>query len=116
MILERKELRDKETSEIFVEALYDSSNIIKSIYLPAKKTLFIIFKKGVVYSYANVDPELYVGFENSDSQGVYFSKNIAKNTNCYYYKEYKLYDFEKKEIFGLIEERKSILNEEKNKI
>lgn len=116
MILERKELRDEETSELFVEALYDSTNIIKSIYLPTKNMLFIIFKKGVVYSYANVDAELYVGFENSDSQGVYFSKNIAKNAKCSYYKEYKLYDFEKKEIFGLIEERKAILKEESNKI
>ena len=115
MLLERKELKDEETLEFFVEALFDSSNIVKSIYLPAKKTLFIIFKKGVVYSYSNVDNELYVGFENSDSQGVYFAKNIAKNPICHYYREYRLYEFEKKEIFALIEERKQILKEEKNK-
>lgn len=113
MILERKELTDSETSEIFVEGYYDSSNIIKSVYLPDKKMLFIIFKKGVVYSYHNVDLELYLGFENADSQGVYFSKNIAKNQKCRYYREYKLYEFEKKEIFTLIEERKQILEEEK---
>lgn len=114
MILERKELTDSETSEIYIEGYYDSSNIIKSIYLPEKKTLFIIFKKGVVYSYSNVDVELYLGFENADSQGVYFSKNIAKNPICYYYREYKLYEFEKKEIFTLIEERKQIIEAEKN--
>lgn len=115
MLLERKELKDQETSEIFVEGYFDSSNIIKSIYLPDKKTLFIIFKKGVVYSYSNVDAELYLGFENADSQGVYFSKSIAKNPKCIYYREYKLYEFEKKEIFALIEERKQLLEEQKNK-
>lgn len=116
MILERKELTDSETSEIFVEGYYDSSNIIKSVYLPEKKTLFIIFKRGVVYSYYNIDLEVYLGFENADSQGVYFSKNIAKNPKYVYYREYKLYEFEKKEIFTLIEERKQILDEEKNKL
>jgi hypothetical protein len=114
MLLERKELRDEETQELFYEALFDSSNIMKSIYLPGKKMLFIIFKKGVVYSYASVDAELYVGFENSDSQGVYFSKNIAKNPNCTYFREYKLYEFEKKDMLKLIEEQKQLL-EEKNK-
>lgn len=115
MILERKEQKDIETSEIFVEGYYDSSNIIKSIYLPERKMLFIIFKKGIVYSYSNIDSELYLGFENADSQGVYFSKNIAKNPNCVYYREYKLYEFEKKEIFSLIEEKKIALEESKNK-
>ena len=115
MLLERKELTDSETSEMIIEALYESSNIIKSMYLPAKKTLFIIFRKGFVYSYSNVDNELYVGFEVADSQGIYFSKNISKNANCLYYKEYKLYEFEKMDIFKLIEERKQILKEDGNK-
>lgn len=114
MLLERKELTDTDSGELLVEALYDSSNIMKSIYLPDKKTLFIFFKKGVVYSYHNVDNEVYVGFENSDSQGVYFSKNMAKNPNCIYYREYKLYEFEKKDMLKLIEEQKQLL-EEKNK-
>ena len=114
MLLERKELKDSESDELYVEALYDSSNIMKSIFLPEKKMLFIIFRKGVVYSYRNVDNEIYVGFENSDSQGVYFSKNIAKNPLCTYYREYKLYEFEKKDMLKLIDEQKQLL-EEKNK-
>jgi hypothetical protein len=97
-----------------VEALYDSSNIMKSIYLPQKEMLFVIFRKGVVYSYRNVDIELYLGFENTDSQGVYFSKNIIKNKTCVCYREYKLYEFEKKDMLKLIEEQKQLL-EEKNK-
>lgn len=114
MLLERKELTDLESGELYVEALYDSSNIMKSIYLPANKMLFIIFKKGVVYSYHKVENEVYVGFENADSQGVYFSKNLGKNTKCVYYREYKLYEFEKKDMLKLIEEQKQLL-EEKNK-
>jgi hypothetical protein len=114
MLLERKEVTDPDTSEMIIEALYDSSNIVKSMYLPASKMMFIIFRKGIVYSYHNVDNELYVGFEVADSQGVYFSKNISKNPVCIYYREYKLYDFEKKDIFKLIEEKKQILKEQSN--
>lgn len=114
MLLERKELKDSETEELYVEALYDSSNIMKSIYLPEKEMLFIIFRKGIVYSYQNVTSELYVGFENCDSQGVYFSKNINKNSQCKCYREYKLYEFEKKDMVKLIEEQKQFL-QEKNK-
>lgn len=114
MLLERKELTDPDSEEIYVEALYDSSNIMKSIYLPNKEMLFIIFRKGIVYSYRNVTSELYVGFENTDSQGVYFSKNIIKNSNCKCYREYKLYEFEKKDMLKLIDEQKQLL-EEKNK-
>lgn len=115
MLLERKEITDPQTSEMVIEALYDSSNIVKSMYLPTTKTLFIIFRKGVVYSYHNVDSELYVGFEVANSQGVYFSKNISKNPVCIYYREYKLFEFEKKDIFKLIEEKKQILKEQGNK-
>ena len=114
MLLERKELKDSETEELYVEALYDSSNIMKSIYLPENKMLFIIFRKGVVYSYRNVDIELYLGFENTESQGVYFSKNINKNPLCKCYREYKLYEFEKKDIVKLIEEQKQLLVERNN--
>jgi hypothetical protein len=111
VLLERKELKDAETQEIYVEALYDSTNLMKTIYLPQRKMLFVFFKKGVVYSYANVDSELYLGLENADSQGVYFSKSIVKNTKCVHYREYKLYDFEKKDMLKLIEEQKQLLGE-----
>lgn len=114
MLLERSEHNDNESQQFFIEALYDSSNIMKSIYLPDKKMLYIIFKKGIVYSYGKINNETYIGFENADSQGVYFSKNIAKNPQCSYFREYKLFDFEKKDMLKLIEEHKQLL-EEKNK-
>lgn len=114
MLLERKELRDEETKELVVEALFDSSNIMKSIYIPDREILFIIFKKGVVYSYEHIDIETYVGFENADSQGVYFSKNITKNPVFVFYRQYKLYEFEKKDLLKLIEEHKEILKEKNN--
>jgi len=115
MLLERKELKDEETQELYVEALFDSSNIMKSVYYPTRNMLFIFFKKGVVYSYFNVENEMYVGFENSDSQGVYFSRNIQKNPVCAYYREYKLYEFERKDMLALIEEQKQILAERNQK-
>jgi len=111
MLLERKELTDEETEELYVEALFDSSNIMKSVYYPKRKMLFIIFKKGIVYSYFHVDNEMYVEFENAESQGVYFARNIQKNPVCVYYREYKLYDFERKDMLALIDEQKQILAE-----
>jgi hypothetical protein len=110
MLLERKELTDTQTGERFVEGLYDSSNIMKSIYIPERQLLFIFFKKGIVYSYYNVDTELYLGLEMADSQGVYFAKNINKNKVCQYFREFKLYEFEKKDMLTLIEEHKTLLD------
>lgn len=77
--------------DYFIEAIYESSNILMSTYFPNKNKLFIHFNRGGTYSYTNINEELYREFENADSQGKYFLANIKKNPNKYpYAKEYTL--------------------------
>lgn len=79
----------------FVEAIYESSNILMSTYFPKRNKLFIHFNRGGTYSYTNVTEDVYNNFENADSQGKYFLQEIKKNPSKYpYAKEYKLTDSE----------------------
>ena len=75
-----------------------------SVYFPKTNILYISFIRGGVFSYTNVDIELYDKFENSDSQGKFFVKEIQKNKLHEFRKEYTLYASE-------IEDAKKILNE-----
>ena len=38
----------------YVEAIYESSNILMSTYFPEKNKLFIHFSRGGTYSYSNI--------------------------------------------------------------
>lgn len=79
----------------YVEAIYESSNILMSTYFPEKNKLFIHFSRGGTYSYSNINESLYVDFEKADSQGKFFIANIKKNPDKYpYAKEYKLTESE----------------------
>ena len=57
---------------------YVSSNIKNANYHSENKTLKISFASGILYEYYDVPHEVFSGFDNADSQGVYFNKNIAK--------------------------------------
>ena len=108
MLLDRKEIKRENDKTTLIEALYDSSNILKTNYIPEKNYLFIFFKNKLVYSYSNVTRDLYENFERAESQGVFFRNEIRKKPQEYnYLKEYKLYDFEKQDIMELIESLKS---------
>lgn len=116
MLLERKEIK-KENDDIIIEGYYDSSNILKTTYLPSKEYLFIYFQNKLVYSYSNITKELYDNFEKSESQGVFFRSEIRKNPKKYnYLREYKLYDFEKQDIINIILESKSTKNDQNSNI
>ena len=79
----------------FIEAIYESSNILMSTYFPNSNKLFIHFSRGGTYSYTNINESIYKDFENADSQGKFFIANIKKNPNKYpYAKEYKLTESE----------------------
>lgn len=56
-----------------------SSNISRTEYDTDKKTMLVIFNSGLVYKYFDVPHNEYTRFRMSESQGSYFSKNIAKN-------------------------------------
>ncbi len=72
MILKKQE-RDN-----IIKAIYDSSNILASVYDGNNKDLTIIFKKGAQYKYPNVSAIDYILFETAESQGIVFNAHIKK--------------------------------------
>ena len=109
MLLKRQE------KENIIKAIYDSSNILASVYDKNTNDLTLIFNKGGQYKYAGVSNTDYTRFEISESQGKVFNSHL------------KNYKFEKldnvnpeliiKEVNELKElERKNILDGKQSKI
>jgi hypothetical protein len=97
-----------------VEALFNSSNLFKALYLKERKIMYVFFKKGGVYSYYNVDNVIYEQFEIADSQGEFFSQNI-KNKSLYpHSKEFKMKEFEINDLTNSINEALKDLESPKN--
>lgn len=72
MLLKRKE------KENVVKVLYESSNVLASIYDNTTNELTLIFNSGTKYKYPNVSKTDYMRFELADSQGVVFNTHIKK--------------------------------------
>jgi len=72
MILKRQE------NDNIIKAMYDSSNILASIYNNNTNDLDLIFKAGTKYRYSNVSKSDYMRFEIAESQGVIFNTHIRK--------------------------------------
>jgi hypothetical protein len=109
MILKRQE------KDNIVKALYDSSNILASIYDTANNDLNLIFKGGRKYKYANVSKSDYMRFEIAESQGDVFNTHIKK------YSFERLEDVDPSKIITEAEnlkadEKKALLEGLKNKI
>jgi hypothetical protein len=103
-MLVKTELIKKEGEEYgYVEAIFDSSNLMKTIYFPHKCKLYIFFNKGIVYSYSNISASLYQDFESSESQGKFLAEKIKKSPQYSYYKEFKLLETEIKDLRNIVE-------------
>lgn len=72
MILKRQE------KDNVIKAMYDSSNIVASVYNNDTNDLEIIFKAGTRYKYPNVSKSDYMRFEIAESQGAVFNTHIKK--------------------------------------
>ena len=57
---------------------YDSSNLKTTQYNTENSELIVEFKKGGKYSYNKVPISIFTKMRKAESQGSYFSKNIAK--------------------------------------
>lgn len=55
-----------------------SSNLQKATYDTSNKKLIVEFNNGLSYEYEDVPHQTFVAMRTSESQGSYFSKNIAK--------------------------------------
>jgi len=108
MIVERKEHQEKDGSVGYIECIYKSDNVLKTTYFPMNHRLYIAFSRGHTYSYANIDPELYVEFENADSHGSFFHKKINNNSKHPSRKEFTLYPNEVQELKEIVEEHNNL--------
>lgn len=106
MLVERKEILNEDGTIGYVEAIFESENILKTTYFPNNQRLYIAFNRGGTYSYENVSPELYMEFENAESQGKFFHQKLKNNNTHSYRKEFTLYPHEIDEAKKIIEEHK----------
>ena len=74
MILKRQE------KDNVIKAMYDSSNILASIYNKETNDLTLIFSKGSQYKYPAVKQTDYNRFELAESQGKVFNSHIKSYT------------------------------------
>ena len=91
MLVERKEVLNEDESLGYIESVFKSDNILKTTYFPDMQRLYISFSRGDTYSYGNIDIDFYEEFEDAESHGKFFYKNINKKKQYPYRKEFTLY-------------------------
>lgn len=106
MLVERKEYQEKDGNRIYIESVFKSDNILKTTYFPESQRLYIAFSRGDTYSYGNITPEFYQKFEDAESHGKFFYKNINNNKAYPYRKEFKLFPYEVEGLKGIVENHK----------
>lgn len=107
MLVERKEYVDEETGAVgYIEAVFNSGNVLKTTYFPQSQRLYIAFSRGHTYSYGNFSKEVYDEFESCESQGKFFYKNIANSGKYPTRKEFTLYPTEVQELKQIVEDNK----------
>lgn len=68
--------REVELSPGVFLAIYDSSNLSRSIWDSNRQTMLMTFKSGSLYEYQNVTQELWDTMNERSSSGSYFYYNI----------------------------------------
>lgn len=106
MLIERKEFQEEDGTLGYVESVFNSGNILKTTYFPINQRLYIAFSRGNTYSYAHISPELYQEFEDADSQGKFFHKEINNKIKYSARKEFTLYPNEVLDLKQIVEDNK----------
>lgn len=106
MLVERKEILNEDKSIGYIEAIFNSDNVLKTTYFPKAERLYIAFSRGHTYSYGNIPKELYDEFENAESQGKFFHAKINNKVKHPTRKEFTLYPHEVKELKQIVEDNK----------
>ena len=109
MLIERKEILNEDKSVGYIESIFNSDNVLKTTYFPSMQRLYIAFNRGHTYSYGNISNELYDEFENADSQGKFFYKNIKDKKEYSYRKEFTLYPYEVKDLKEIVENKIKVI-------
>jgi len=103
MLVERKEILNENGSLGYIESIFKSDNILKTTYFPNSQRLYIAFSRGDTYSYGNINSEFYEEFEDAESHGKFFYKNINKKTAYPYRREFTLYPHEVQGLKEVVE-------------
>jgi len=106
MLVEHKQILNKDGSVGYIEAVFNSDNVLKTTYFPESQRLYIAFSRGHTYSYGNVSEELYDEFEDALSQGKFFHQKINNNKAHPARKEFTLYPTEVQELKQIVEDNK----------
>jgi hypothetical protein len=61
-----------------IEVEIKSTNLKNTKYDTELKSLVVEFNNGTIYEYENVPWEIFTKFRMAESQGSFFSKNIAR--------------------------------------
>ena len=112
MLVERKEILNEDKSTGYIEAVFNSDNVLKTTYFPKTQRLYIAFSRGHTYSYGNISRELYDEFEASDSQGKFFHKEINNKLKYPTRKEFTLYPREVEDLKETVKTKLSELKED----
>lgn len=62
-----------------IEVVIKSSNLAEAVYNTETKNLRVSFNSGSIYEYDDVPWDVFTKFRMADSQGSFFSKNIARS-------------------------------------
>lgn len=111
MLVERKEILNEDGSLGYIEAIFESDNILKTTYFPNAGKLYIAFNRGGTYSYENISPQLYEQFEKAESQGKFFYQNIRNKPEILYRKEFTLYPTEVRELKEMVKNNKKSIED-----
>ena len=112
MLIERKEVLNEDGGLGYIESIFKSSNILKTVYFVDTEKLYITFSRGTTYLYTEFDMSFYKRFEDAESNGKFFHKNIRGKVP--FFKEYTYYPHEVQELKEIIENYKSDENNEDN--
>lgn len=105
MLIERKEVLNEDKSIGYIEAVFNSDNVLKTTYFPKAERLYIAFSRGHTYSYSNVSKELYNEFEAASSQGKFFHSKINNKLKYPVRKEFTLYPSEIKDLKEIVKNK-----------
>lgn len=115
MLVEKNVINEPDGSVGYIESIFNSGNVLKTTYFPTQNRLYLAFNSGQVYSYSNIDNNLYEEFENAESQGKFFHSRIRSKPEEYIYrKEFTLYPTELSEIKEVV--KKNLIKENENEI
>lgn len=114
MLLEQKEILNTEGTIEYIESIYDSANVLSSMYFPNTNELYISYLRGGTYSYGNISEDFFKRLQYADSQGKFVRAELQSKPKEYpYRKEFLLYKSEVQALNERVETKRKEISEAK---